>query len=165
MVFGNSGGNSGAGVAFTRDPATGEDSLYLDFAFNAQGEDVVSGRTALEHGPISRCACRRVHVELVALKERLEREFGDAQEFEFTVQDGRLFLLQTRAAKRTALAALRIAVEQLEAGLLSPAEVLAQPCRHRLAGIEVAHVAGSGGTSPLREALRQASAWPAAGSR
>jgi len=149
MVFGNSGGNSGAGVAFTRDPATGENSLYLDFAFNAQGEDVVSGRTALEHDHDLALRLPGVYRELVALKEQLEREFRDAQEFEFTVQDGRLFLLQTRAAKRTALAALRIAVEQLEAGLLSPAEVLRNLAGIDLAGIEVAHVAGSGGDTPL----------------
>jgi pyruvate,orthophosphate dikinase len=149
MVFGNSGGNSGAGVAFTRDPATGENSLYLDFAFNAQGEDVVSGRTALEHGPDLARRLPDVYGWLVALKERLEREFHDAQEFEFTVQDGRLFMLQTRAAKRTSLAALRIAVERLETGDLSPAEAGRSLEGIDLEGIEIVHVEGSGGAIPL----------------
>ena len=149
MVFGNSGGNSGAGVAFTRDPATGENRLYLDFAFNAQGEDVVSGRTALEHGPDLARRLPRVYSELVALKGQLEREFGDAQEFEFTVEDGRLFMLQTRAAKRTSLAALRIAVERLEAGDLSPAEAGRSLEGIDLERIEIVHVEGSGGAVPL----------------
>jgi pyruvate,orthophosphate dikinase len=149
MVFGNSGGRSGAGVAFTRDPATGENRPYLDFAFNAQGEDVVSGRTALEHGADLALRLPEVHAELCALGEQLEREFRDAQEFEFTVEDGRLFLLQTRAAKRTPLAALRIAVEQLEAGLLSPAEAGRNLAGLDLDGIELVTVAGSGGDVPL----------------
>jgi pyruvate,orthophosphate dikinase len=153
MVFGNSGGNSGAGVAFTRDPATGENTLYLDFAFNAQGEDVVAGRTALQHGQDLRRRMPDAHDELLVLKEKLELEFCDAQEIEFTVQDGRLFVLQTRAAKRTALAALRIAVEQLDAGLLSPKDA-----EHALAGIdvgriEVVSIAGSAGVEPLARGI------------
>lgn len=149
MVFGNSGGNAGAGVAFTRDPATGENRLYLDFAFNAQGEDVVSGRTTLEHGPDLALRLPNVHSELLALKEQLEREFRDAQECEFTVQDGRLYVLQSRAAKRTGLAALRIAVEQLESGLLSPAEVSRNLAGVDLDAIELVRVEGSGGERPL----------------
>jgi pyruvate,orthophosphate dikinase len=149
MVFGNSGGNSGAGVAFTRDPATGEDSLYLDFAFNAQGEDVVSGRTALEHGHNLALRLPGVYADLVALRTRLERVFRDAQELEFTVQDGRLFILQTRSAKRTALAALRIAVEQLDAGVLTPAEARRNLAGIDVAGIEIVRVAGTGGEAPL----------------
>ena len=149
MVFGNSGGNSGAGVAFTRDPATGENSLYLDFAFNAQGEDVVSGRTALEHGTDLARRMPHVYEELLGLKEQVEREFRDAQEIEFTVQDGRLFLLQARAAKRTGLAALRIAVEQLEEGLLCPEEAQRNLAEVDLASLEIAHVAGTGGMTPL----------------
>jgi len=153
MVFGNSGGSSGAGVVFTRDPATGENSLYLDFAFNAQGEDVVSGRTALEHGQDLARRLPRVYEELLALKEQLEGEFRDAQELEFTVQDGQLFLLQTRAAKRTALAALRIAVEQLEAGLLTPTEAGRNLAGIDPAAIEIVHVAGTGGDAPLARGI------------
>jgi pyruvate,orthophosphate dikinase len=149
MVFGNSGGNSGAGVAFSRDPATGENTLYLDFAFNAQGEDVVSGRTALLHDADLARRLPDAHAQLLALREQLEREFRDAQEFEFTVQDGRLFLLQTRAAKRTPLAALRMAVEQLEAGLLEPAEAERNLAGLDLDRIEIVRVAGSNGEAPL----------------
>jgi pyruvate,orthophosphate dikinase len=149
MVFGNAGGASGAGVAFTRDPATGEDHLYLDFAFNAQGEDVVAGRSALEPGRDLAARLPSAYGQLLALKELLEREFRDAQEFEFTIQDGRLFVLQTRSSKRTTLAALRTAVEQLESGLLTPAEA-----RRNLEGvdvdeIEIVRVAGSVSEVPL----------------
>ncbi|HVN43179.1 MAG TPA: PEP/pyruvate-binding domain-containing protein [Steroidobacteraceae bacterium] len=149
MVFGNSGGNSGAGVAFTRDPATGEDALYLDFAFNAQGEDVVSGRTALEHGQNLSVRMPEVSAELQRLKALLEREFRDAQEFEFTVENGRLLLLQTRAAKRTPLAALRIAVEQLDSGLITPAEARRHLEAVDLAAIEIVQLTGSDGAVPL----------------
>jgi pyruvate,orthophosphate dikinase len=153
MVFGNSGGNSGAGVAFTRDPATGENTLYLDFAFNAQGEDVVSGRTALLHDADLARRLPDAHAQLLALSEQLEREFRDAQEFEFTVQDGRLFLLQTRAAKRTPLAALRMAVEQLEAGLLEPDEAERNLAGLDLDHIELVRVAGSDGEAPLAHGI------------
>jgi len=153
MVFGNSGGNSGAGVAFTRDPATGENNLYLDFAFNAQGEDVVAGRTALKHGQDLGRRMPDVHDALLALKEQLEREFGDAQELEFTVQDGRLFVLQTRAAKRTALAALRIAVERLDAGLLMPNDAARSLAGVDLESIEVVSIAGSAGEEPLARGI------------
>ena len=149
MVFGNAGGASGAGVAFTRDPATGEDCLYLDFAFNAQGEDLVGGRSALEQGRDLAARMPTAYGQLLSLKELLEREFRDAQEFEFTIQDGRLFVLQTRSAKRTALGALRIAVEQLESGMLTPAEARSHLEGVDLDGIEIVHVAGSGSEVPL----------------
>ena len=124
MVFGNAGGTSGAGVGFSRDPATGEKQLYLDFRFNSQGEDVVSGQHSAPD--TARLAATLPHVlaRLESMAEILEREFGDVQEFEFTVQDGVLYLLQTRSAKRTPWAALRIAVEQVSAGVWSPARAL-----------------------------------------
>lgn len=153
MVFGNSGCNSGAGVAFTRDPATGENCLYVDFAFNAQGEDVVSGRIALQHGQDLARRIPDVYDELLTLRERLEREFRDAQEFEFTVQEGRLFLLQTRAAKRTALAALRIAVEQMEAGLITATEAVRSLAGIDPESIEVVRVAGGAGDAPLTRGI------------
>ena len=135
MVFGNAGGMSGAGVAFSRDPSTGANELDMDFLFNAQGEDVVSGRHALaDEVPLAKLLPdTRREIEAIAVK--LEVEFGDAQEFEFTVEDGRLFMLQTRAAKRTPLAALRIAVEMVAAGLIDPAAALVQ-----LQGIDVAAI-------------------------
>ncbi|MBI2316869.1 MAG: pyruvate, phosphate dikinase [Betaproteobacteria bacterium] len=126
MVFGNAGGTSGAGVAFTRNPATGENELYMDYAANAQGEDVVAGRHALAEPDALRELLPQVFEVILAVCAKLEREFGDAQEFEFTVQDGRLYLLQTRSGKRSALAALRIAVEQVREGLIGPAEALAR---------------------------------------
>lgn len=132
MVFGNGGGTSGSGVAFTRDPASGENRLYLDFLFNAQGEDVVSGRHAVTDTARLPVALPEVAQRLEELRHALEATFGDAQEFEFTVQDGRLYLLQTRTAKRTPWAALRIAVEQVREGVATPAQALG-----RLDGIEL----------------------------
>ncbi len=124
MVFGNNGGTSGAGVGFTRDPATGENRLYLDFLFNAQGEDVVSGR----HAGHETCALSQrlplVAAELARIRAVLEAEFHDMQDFEFTVENGRLYLLQTRAGKRTPWAALRIAVDMVGERLITPAQAL-----------------------------------------
>ena len=101
MVFGNGGGRSGAGVAFTRNPATGAKSLYVDFLFDAQGEDVVSGRRILSHPEYFK---ERLPEAANALEDgaaRLESHFGDMQDIEFTVEDGTLYFLQTRPAKRT----------------------------------------------------------------
>ena len=124
MVFGNAGGASGSGVGFTRDPATGERALYFDFCFNGQGEDVVAGRRRLADDDRLLRVLPAIHAELLQVRARLETLFGDAQDFEFTVQDGALYLLQTRTAKRTPLAALRIAVEMVEEGLITQAEAL-----------------------------------------
>jgi len=118
MVFGNAGGQSGAGVGFTRDPATGEPGLWVDFLFNAQGEDVVSGRRSA-HGHTEMAevlpAAWQALQDAAAL---LERHFGDMQDVEFTVQDGRLYMLQTRTGKRTPQAAARIALDMLDEGLI-----------------------------------------------
>jgi pyruvate,orthophosphate dikinase len=132
MVFGNAGGTSGAGVAFTRDPAGGENSLYVDFLFNSQGEDVVSGRAVAGDAARLREVLPEVWSRLEAVRGSLEAEFRDAQEFEFTVQDGELFLLQTRSGKRTPWAALAIAVDLEREGLIAPDEALG-----RLEGIEL----------------------------
>lgn len=136
MVFGNAGGASGAGVGFTRDPASGEPRLYLDFCFNGQGEDVVAGRQSLADSDRLRRELPDVHARLETDRGVLEALFADAQDFEFTVQDGALFLLQTRAAKRTPWASLRIAVDMVAEGLISPQQALA-----RLAGIDLPSVA------------------------
>lgn len=138
MVFGNAGGTSGAGVGFTRDPATGADTPYLDFMFNAQGEDVVSGRhatSAANDAPRLALAMPEVMARLGQVGGILEDAFGDMQEYEFTVDNGRLFLLQTRTGKRTPWAALRIAVERVRAGRLKPDEAL-----RRLDGIDLAAI-------------------------
>lgn len=124
MVFGNAGGTSGAGVGFTRDPASGEDALYVDYLPNAQGEDVVAGRRHVQGIAALERLLPAVRVELERVRAALEAEFRDVQDFEFTVDDGRLYLLQTRAAKRTPWAAVRIAVEQVRSGLIDPEEAL-----------------------------------------
>jgi pyruvate, orthophosphate dikinase len=121
MVFGNSGARSGSGVAFTRNPATGVHDLYSDFVFNAQGEDVVSGRLPIVGGGALRSALPEVWAELTAASAVLEHEFRDMQDVEFTVDEGQLFFLQTRSGKRTPWAALRIAVDLVREGLLAPA--------------------------------------------
>ncbi len=149
MVFGNLDGRSGSGVGFTRDPATGENRLYLDFLFNAQGQDVVSGRrTAYGTEALARYL-PHVHAELEDLRVRLERLFGDMQDFEFTVQEGHLFLLQTRAAKRTSLAALRIAVDLVEAGLINRATALERIAGVELDGLEVRRLVPAGEELPI----------------
>ena len=126
MVFGNAGGTCGAGVGFTRDPDSGEKRIYFDFLFNSQGEDVVSGRATWSDTERLFTALPETRPELQAICSALEKEFRDAQEFEFTIQDGVLYLLQTRSAKRTPWAALRIAVEQAGEGLIEKSEALAR---------------------------------------
>lgn len=126
MVFGNAGGTSGSGVGFTRDPASGDNALYLDFLFNAQGEDVVSGRRLAGEATRLEVALPQVYARLRHHKDLLEREFGDLQDFEFTVQDAELWLLQTRSAARTSRAALQIAVDMVDEGLIDVATALAR---------------------------------------
>jgi pyruvate,orthophosphate dikinase len=148
MVFGNAGGNSGAGVGFTRDPSTGEHRLYVDWMAQAQGEDIVSGR-------------RRVRSEsdfpgwllqkLARVGESLEKSFHDTQEFEFTVENGELFMLQTRTAKRTDLAALRMAVDQVDCGLITPEDALRRLSAIDIENITVRRVESD--TPPLGQAI------------
>jgi pyruvate,orthophosphate dikinase len=131
-------------LGFTRDPASGENRLYLDFLFNAQGEDVVSGRHAVTDTARLPLALPEVAQRLEELRHALESTFGDAQEFEFTVQDGRLYLLQSRTAKRTPWAALRIAVEQVREGVATPGQGLARLEGIDLGAIERRRVADEG---------------------
>jgi pyruvate,orthophosphate dikinase len=124
MVFGNLGNDSGTGVAFTRNPSTGERRFYGEFLVNAQGEDVVAGiRTPL---PIDEMAVLLpgAYTELLATQDRLEHHYRDMQDLEFTVERGTLYLLQTRTGKRTAAAAIRIAVEMVEEGLISQTDAV-----------------------------------------
>ena len=124
MVFGNSGGHSGAGVGFSRDPITGEKHLWVDFLADAQGEDVVSGRrNAHGHQALASLAPVAWH-RLEQSTQALEREFTDMQDFEFTVQEGILHLLQTRNGKRTPLATARIALDFMDEGLIDAATAL-----------------------------------------
>ena len=136
MVFGNMGEDSATGVAFTRDPATGERAIYGEFLVNAQGEDVVAGirtpqyltRAARENAGASGVSMEEampaVFTELSGLFALLERHYRDMQDIEFTVQEGRLWLLQTRTGKRTGKAALRIACEMVEEGLIGETEAV-----------------------------------------
>jgi pyruvate,orthophosphate dikinase len=122
MVFGNGGGRSGAGVAFTRNPATGARGLYVDFLFDAQGEDIVAGRRVLSHPEYFK---ERLPEAAAALQEgaaRLESHFRDMQDIEFTVEDGTLYFLQTRPAKRTPQAALRVLIDLVHEGLIGESE-------------------------------------------
>ncbi len=125
MVYGNLGEDSGTGVAFTRDCRTGMKALNGDFLTNAQGEDVVSGaRTPEPLAKMKRGRLAKVYRELERLAARLERHFKDVQDIEFTFEHGELYMLQTRRAQRTGLAAVRSAVEMVEEGLISEAEAI-----------------------------------------
>jgi pyruvate,orthophosphate dikinase len=126
MVFGNKGDDSGTGVAFTRDPATGESGIWGEFLTNAQGEDVVAGiRTPLPLAEM-KASLPEAYEQLVDTMRRLEEHYREMQDIEFTVEEGRLFLLQTRGGKRTAHAALRIAVEMVDEGLITKEEAVAR---------------------------------------
>jgi pyruvate,orthophosphate dikinase len=132
MVFGNMGNDSGTGVAFTRDPNTGEKVLFGEYLLNAQGEDVVAGiRTPL---PISamREQMPRVYRQFEQIAKRLERHYRDVQDLEFTIERGKLYMLQTRSAKRTAEAAVRIAVDMVRERLITKEEAIQR--------VEPAHV-------------------------
>ena len=124
MVFGNLNNNSGTGVAFTRDPATGEKKLMGEFLVNAQGEDVVAGvRTPM---PISQMAEQfpEAYKEFVAVCDKLESHYRDMQDMEFTVENGKLYMLQCRSGKRTAPAALKIACDLVDEGMRTPEEAV-----------------------------------------
>jgi pyruvate,orthophosphate dikinase len=149
MVFGNLGGTSGSGVGFTRDPATGANELYLDFIPNSQGEDVVSGRSLVDGVASLQESFPELYRQLRQVRNNLERLFHDAQDFEFTVQEGRLFLLQARSAKRTAWAALRIACDQVAEGLLDEATALERLAEYDLASIHTVRLATAEGCQPL----------------
>jgi len=124
MVFGNGGVRSGSGVGFTRNPANGDDELYVDFLSNAQGDELVSGREPVRDAAILRETLPTIWTELEHARARLEREFADMQDFEFTVEDGRLFFLQTRVGKRTPWAATRIAVDLVRGGIVDARNAL-----------------------------------------
>jgi pyruvate,orthophosphate dikinase len=124
MVFGNSGDKSGTGVGFTRDPSTGENKFYGEFLINAQGEDVVAGIRTPQ--PIAKLkeTMPKAYEQLHAITKRLEKHYRDIQDFEFTVQDEKLYMLQTRSGKRTGHAAVRIAVEMVKEKLITQEEAI-----------------------------------------
>ena len=124
MVFGNLGETSGTGVGFTRNPATGAKEFYGEFLMNAQGEDVVSGvRTPVHISELEKIQ-PDVYNQLREITSRLEKHYRDMQDFEFTIQDGRLYMLQTRNGKRTGRAAVRVAIQMVEEGLISKEEAI-----------------------------------------
>ncbi len=132
MVFGNMGGDSGTGVAFTRDPASGENVFYGEYLMNAQGEDVVAGiRTPL---PIAQLGKEnpKIHGQLMQVRRTLERHYRDVMDVEFTIQQGTLYMLQCRVGKRTAVAAAKIAVDMVHEKLIAPKTALLRVDPERL---------------------------------
>ncbi len=125
MVFGNTGDSSGTGVAFTRNPATGEKKLYGEYLMNAQGEDVVAGvRTPMDIQTLAE-ANPQIYQQFAEIAQTLENHYRDVQDIEFTIENGRLFILQCRAGKRTGVAAVKIAVNMVDEGLITKEEALA----------------------------------------
>jgi len=126
MVFGNTGDDSGSGVAFTRDPATGEKVFYGEYLVNAQGEDVVAGVRTPEPVASLQVKMPKAYHELEDVRATLEKHFREMQDFEFTIENGKLFMLQTRNGKRTGFAAVRIAVEMVKEKLITWKEAVAR---------------------------------------
>ncbi|WP_163194289.1 pyruvate, phosphate dikinase [Clostridium thermarum] len=124
MVFGNKGENSGTGVAFSRNPSTGEKKIYAEYLMNAQGEDVVAGIRTPEDISTLEQRNKAVYDEFMAIVNKLENHYRDMQDMEFTIEDGKLYFLQTRNGKRTAAAALKIAVDLVEEGLITKEEAI-----------------------------------------
>ena len=124
MVFGNLGETSGTGVGFTRNPANGDKEFFAEFLMNAQGEDVVSGVRTPMHISELRNIMPQVYDQLRDITNRLEQHYRDVQDFEFTIQEGKLYMLQTRNGKRTGVAAVRIAIQMVEEGLIKKEEAI-----------------------------------------
>ncbi len=124
MVFGNMGDGCGTGVAFTRDPATGENAFYGEYLMNAQGEDVVAGIRTPQPITTLKDALPEVYTELIDIRSKLEAHYHDMQDIEFTIEDGALYMLQTRTGKRTAAAAVRTAVEMVGEGMIDRKEAV-----------------------------------------
>ena len=124
MVYGNMGENSGTGVAFTRSPITGEDALYGDYLINAQGEDVVAGvRTPNDISTLKE-VMPNIYNEFLDISKRLEKHYRDMQDMEFTIENGKLYILQTRSGKRTGMSAIRIATSLVNEGMISKEEAI-----------------------------------------
>ncbi|WP_457638118.1 pyruvate, phosphate dikinase [Oceanithermus sp.] len=153
MVFGNLGDDSGTGVGFTRNPATGERGLYGEYLKNAQGEDVVAGIRTPQPLERLRESDPELYREVADVAERLEAHFREMQDFEFTVERGRLYLLQTRTGKRTPAAAVRIAVEMAEEGVISREEALLRVDANALPGLLRARIDPDRASEPVAEGL------------
>jgi pyruvate,orthophosphate dikinase len=152
MVFGNLAGTSGSGVGFTRNPATGHNELYVDFLLGAQGEDVVAGRGTFDDPDALVAAVPGLNQQLHTVCRRLEAIYHDAQEFEFTVEDGKLWLLQTRSAKRTPMAALQIACDLVEERLIDPITALGRLTSYDVDRITGTRLVAEPGGEPIGQA-------------
>ena len=139
MVYGNMGETSGTGVAFTRDPATGENVLYGEYLMNAQGEDVVAGLRTPETIDHLKDIMPEVYEEFCGMAEVLEKHYGDMQDMEFTIERGKLFMLQTRNGKRTAKSALKIAVDMVAEGLVTKQKHSSRLILHSLTHCSIRH--------------------------
>ena len=124
MVFGNTGASSGTGVAFTRNPATGLNEFYGEYLMNAQGEDVVAGIRTPEEIASLAADMPAAYEQLLAIRERLESHYRDMQDVEFTIERGKLYMLQTRSGKRTGPAAIKVAVDMVESGMITKEEAM-----------------------------------------
>jgi pyruvate,orthophosphate dikinase len=155
MVFGNSGGDSGSGVAFSRDPSTGAKGLYVDFLSDAQGEDVVSGRRTPADAERLASRLPQAARQLAEGAASLEKAGADAQDIEFTVERGKLYFLQTRAAKRTPRAALKIAVDLVAEGLIDRDEAL-----RRIADVDLEKAGAATFVQPAPKVAEAISAAP-----
>jgi pyruvate, orthophosphate dikinase len=124
MVFGNLGETGGTGIGFTRNPATGVKEFYGEFLMNAQGEDVVAGIRTPVHIAELQKIMPNVYDQLRQITTRLEKHYRDMQDFEFTIQEGKLYMLRTRNGKRTGLAAVKVALQMVEEGLITKEEAI-----------------------------------------
>ncbi|OEV12120.1 pyruvate, phosphate dikinase [Streptomyces nanshensis] len=151
MVFGNLGPDSGTGVAFTRDPATGQQGVYGDYLQNAQGEDVVAGiRNTVQLAELERLD-KPSYDQLMQIMETLENHYRDLCDIEFTIERGKLWMLQTRVGKRTAAAAFRIATQLVDQGLIDEAEALQRVNGNQLAQLMFPRFDGNGGIQDADE--------------
>jgi pyruvate, orthophosphate dikinase len=153
MVFGNLGPTSGTGVLFTRNPSTGQKSVYGEFLVNAQGEDVVAGVRTPKLISSLADELPQAHQELMDLAQRLETHYRDVQDVEFTVEDGRLFILQTRSAKRTATASVKIAVDMVQEGLITREEALGRVDPEEISQLLVPRFSDDLAAEDLQESL------------
>ncbi len=144
MVFGNLGETSGTGVGFTRNPATGEKEFYGEFLMNAQGEDVVAGIRTPVHISELQKIMPEVYDQLREITTRLERHYKDMQDFEFTIQEGKLYMLQTRNGKRTGRAAVRVAIQMVDEGLITKEEAMMRVEPNQLYDFLVPHLQEKG---------------------
>jgi len=153
MVFGNMGDDSGTGVAFTRDPATGDNKLFGEFLKNAQGEDVVAGVRTPESIEELEREFPAIHGRFAEIADKLEKHYREVQDIEFTIENGRLFILQCRAGKRTGVAAVKIAVDMVNEGLLTKEEALIRVPPEALEQLLNPRIKSTGGLKPIAKGL------------